>query len=37
MPTAAIEGDSRVRVLVTCVDFGAGKLNGIAPSQASQP
>ena len=26
----AIETGSRVRVLVTCVDFGAGKLNGVA-------
>jgi DNA-binding NtrC family response regulator len=26
----AVEDDSRVRVLVTCVDFGAGKLNGVA-------
>lgn len=26
----AIEDDSRVRVLVTRVDFGAGKLNGVA-------
>ena len=26
----AIETDSRVRVLVTCVNFGAGKLNGVA-------
>jgi DNA-binding NtrC family response regulator len=26
----AIEADSRVRVLVTRVDFGSGKLNGVA-------
>jgi DNA-binding NtrC family response regulator len=26
----ALEADSRVRVLVTCVDFEAGKLNGVA-------
>lgn len=26
----AIEGDSRVRVLVTQIDFGPGKLNGVA-------
>jgi DNA-binding NtrC family response regulator len=26
----ALEADSRVRVLVTCVDFEPGKLNGIA-------
>jgi DNA-binding response OmpR family regulator len=26
----AVEDDSRVRVLVTRVDFGAGKLNGVA-------
>lgn len=26
----ALEADSRVRVLVTCVDFEPGKLNGVA-------
>jgi hypothetical protein len=29
-PLDAVEEDSRVRVLVTRIDFGAGKLNGVA-------